>query len=102
MLALSIVINRPFCHINAYDNDKKSNESIPGIICTHQEQSNYHFHITHAFNFQLNLNPICFILYERHFVPLIPTSSNIEIFDFKRTVLNNQYNDFILSDELVN
>ena len=33
MLALSIVINRPFCHINAYDNVKKSNESIPGIIC---------------------------------------------------------------------
>ena len=82
MLAFSIVINRPFSHINAY-NVKKSNESISSIICTH--------FIT-----------ICLILYERHFVPLIPTSSNIEIFDFKKTVFNNQYNDFILSDELFN
>ena len=103
MIALSIVCNRPLCYINAYDQNANNITTVTGIECTHFEKLNEpHFRIAHAFNFQLNFESINFILYKNHFVPLISTSSNKSVFDFKTISFYNSYSDFIMQDEFFN
>jgi hypothetical protein len=82
MVALSIVANRPLCYINA-------NEKQAG------------FQIAHAFNFQLNIEPIKLILTNQHFVPLVANSQKETIFDFSSIVFQN-YNQYIIADEFFN
>jgi len=102
MLALSIVINRPLCYINAYTDERIKSKQDTEIVCTSEQEANFRYHVVHAFNFQLNLQPVNFILFERHFVPLIPTSSSDIIFDFKKITFINHYKNFILSDDRFN
>lgn len=80
MVALSIVVNR--CYINA-------NEKQAG------------FQIAHAFNFQLNIEPIKLILTNQHFVPLVANSQKETIFDFSSIVFQN-HNQYIIDDQFFN
>ena len=81
---------------------KKKTQKNTEIICTSEQEANYRYYVVHAFNFQLNLQPVNFILFERHFVPLTLDSDSDIIFYFKKITFTNQYKNFILSDDRFN
>jgi hypothetical protein len=61
------------------------------------------FQIAHAFNFQLNIEPIKLILTNQHFVPLVANSQKETIFDFSSIVFVFQnHNQYIIDDQFFN
>jgi hypothetical protein len=102
MVALSMLVNRPICYLNAYD-QQPNNNSVPEDSDIHILSSEVtvepRFRIAYAFESQLKkISPLSIMLYDQHYVSLVSTIHNATVFDFNSICFFNSFN--LLDNEL--
>ena len=103
MVALSMLVNRPLCYINGYDQVANPNYTSedPDIQITYSETAaEPRFRVAYAFHSQVSTAPLTFFLYEQHYVSLASITSFVNVFDLTSISFFNPFNNIMLEDEL--
>ena len=105
MIALSIVIGRPIVFINLLEINPKILDSDPNnsVLLDDNEnniepESYKRFRISHATNEHLTQFTLVLTLYQNHFSTLLAYNKDTCFFDYSKTVFENEYCNFILTD----
>ena len=89
MVALSMLINRLLCYLNAYDDVRKECElEVVGEVI-----GDSRFRIATPYESHNSTYPLTFLLYKEHFVSLVAIKGDENVFDYSSTQFFNNFNN---------